>query len=161
MRTKENKIDKRKLTKPHVRVRREQVKNYLAANLSISEIARKLGVSERTIYDDRTVIFQELAKEISEKRADEIAGDFWNRHRLRTRYLWEIATDKRVSTGLRVQALQSLQKEDSAILSILQRMGILEKAPEKIEHTFANLAQLAQEYLNGESDLDIDDVTIN
>ena len=112
--------------------RRDKVTKLVFEGLSSSEIAKALGVSHRQIERDRQQIRRFLIKEIREKSLEIVLSDFVLRFDgvyREARALYRKTKNESIKLG----CLNLMERHEEAKIRILQSLGVLEKAAERVE----------------------------
>ena len=119
------------------KARRSKVKELmLEGTHTQEEIAEIIGTSPRTIFRDIQAVKDSFVEEI--KDTNKIVGDFLERHKHRygvlNKLLQEAQEDEtKGSRGYILAAIKQMKEEDSEKFKILQSLGAIEQAPEKLE----------------------------
>lgn len=94
-----------------------------------SDLAIRLNISMRTLDRDLVAIRKEMKNSLSKVEAYEIFGDLEERSRLRIRSLWKIVLNKDEPAQVKINAINSLRKEDDKLIKRAQLLGIIPKEP--------------------------------
>jgi transcriptional antiterminator len=115
--------------------RREKVKLLLSLHFPISEIARQLKASRRTITYDVRYIRQKWGEQIKtidlEQLIAEIQFDLNNRRR----ELYSVIQNT-LGDQAKINAISALGKENDRIIALLQSVGKIDKVPDLVEATY-------------------------
>jgi len=117
----------------NAQARQERIKELLAQELSVSEIAKAVGASKRTVDNDIKMICEETAAARSPSSARGLAATMLNRSNFRQRdlgSLYDEADGSELSPAesikLRLDLLTALGREDSKEVDLLVNLGVVD-----------------------------------
>ena len=120
-----------KKTKKEIEERRDKVKTLVLEGLYSKEISRTLQVPVRTIERDRQKLREEIVGELAKKPLDKVLFEFLMRYDGIYRDARKTYRDTS-NDNVKIGALNLMQKHEEAKIKILQSLGVLEKAAEKV-----------------------------
>ena len=122
-------------TKEVRELRREKVKLLISLNFPITEIARQLNATRRTITYDVRYIRRKWGEQVKTFDVDQLISKLIFDLNNRRRELYDVVR-KAKGDEAKIKAISALGKENDRVIALLQSIGKVDKIPDEIKGTF-------------------------
>lgn len=126
-------------------MRRERIKRYIATGLTPREMAELEKINVATISRDMKALKEQILKEVEKKDITGLLLHLKSTKETSLRELWKLYRETK-HPHLKLGCLKQINQLLAEEVEISQRLGVLEKAPEKIEVSGSIVTELDELY---------------